>query len=78
MRGQCDILITSDLGSRGLDTLHVDHIILFDFPVNPVDYLHRVGRTARAGHVGRVTALVTKRDQDLATAIKVSSSFLHA
>lgn len=52
--------------------MEVDHVILFDFPMNPVDYLHRIGRTARAGNLGRVTAFVTKNDQDLATAIKVS------
>lgn len=48
-------------------------MILFDFPLNPVDYLHRIGRTARAGRIGRVTALVTKKDRVLADAIKVTS-----
>ena len=48
----------------------VDHVIMFDFPRNPVDYLHRAGRTARAGKSGRVTALVAKADRVLASAIQ--------
>ena len=42
---------------------------MFDFPRNPVDYLHRCGRTARAGSAGQVTALVAKPDKVLANAI---------
>lgn len=38
-------------------------MVNFDFPLNPVDYLHRTGRTARAGAQGRITSLVTRRDQ---------------
>jgi len=38
-------------------------VVNFDFPLNPVDYLHRTGRTARAGARGRITSLVTRRDQ---------------
>ena len=41
-------------------------MVNFDFPYNPVDYLHRTGRTARAGQKGRVTSLVAKGDQVLA------------
>lgn len=52
---------------RGLDIPgDVDHVVNFDFPYNPVDYLHRTGRTARAGKRGRVTSLVAKGDQVLA------------
>lgn len=52
---------------RGLDIPgHVDHVVNFDFPYNPVDYLHRTGRTARAGQKGKVTSLVAKGDQVLA------------
>ena len=43
---------------------------MFDFPRNPVDYLHRAGRTARAGKSGKVTALVAKADRVLASAIQ--------
>ena len=49
---------------RGLDIPgHVDHIVNFDFPRNPVDYIHRSGRTARAGQQGQITSLVYKGDQ---------------
>jgi len=69
------ILVCTDLAARGLDIPEVDHVVMFDFPLNPLDYLHRSGRTARGvsgdrlGN-GRVTALVTKRDRVLATAIE--------
>lgn len=45
--------------------------MLFDFPLNSIDYLHRVGRTARIGTKGTVTSIITKRDQVLAAGIKV-------
>ncbi len=52
------------VGCRGLDVAgHVDHVVNFDFPLNPVDYLHRTGRTARAGATGNVVSLVGRRDQ---------------
>jgi len=67
------ILICTDIGSRGLDTTMVEHVILFDFPLSPLDYLHRIGRTARAGKPGRATSLVTKRDRILAAAIQTAN-----
>ena len=64
------ILVCTDLAARGLDIPSVDHVIMFDFPLNALDYLHRSGRTARGGALsGKVTALVSKRDQVLANAI---------
>ena len=63
-------LVCTDLAARGLDIPDVDHVVMFDFPRNPVDYLHRAGRTARAGKSGRVTALVAKADRVLASAIQ--------
>ncbi|KAK9748714.1 hypothetical protein RND81_02G075200 [Saponaria officinalis] len=67
--GDCPTLVCTDLAARGLD-LDVDHVIMFDFPKNSVDYLHRTGRTARMGAKGKVTSLVTKRDGLLATRIE--------
>ena len=65
------VLVCTDLAARGLDLPHIDHVVMFDFPLNSLDYLHRCGRTARGkdGH-GSVTALVSKRDRVLALAIE--------
>lgn len=68
--GEVPILVCTDVASRGLDFLSVDHVILFDFPLNSIDYLHRIGRTARGGKKGRVTNFVMKRDLVLADAIR--------
>ncbi|MCD9645697.1 hypothetical protein HAX54_034823 [Datura stramonium] len=67
--GDCPTLVCTDLAARGLD-LDVDHVIMFDFPKNSIDYLHRTGRTARMGAKGKVTSLVAKRDLLLATCIE--------
>ena len=64
------ILVCTDLAARGLDIPQVDQVVMFDFPLNAMDYLHRSGRTARGAGRGRVTALVAKRDKVLATAIQ--------
>ncbi|XP_013780020.1 probable ATP-dependent RNA helicase DDX28 isoform X2 [Limulus polyphemus] len=47
--GEVNVLSCTDLGSRGLDTINVQHIINFDFPHHMSDYIHRVGRTGRVG-----------------------------
>lgn len=69
-------MVCSDIAARGLDIPGVDHVVMFDFPLNPIDYLHRAGRTGRLGQgevegavSGRVTAIVAKRDRVLAHAI---------
>ncbi|XP_076934650.1 DEAD-box ATP-dependent RNA helicase 39-like isoform X2 [Bidens hawaiensis] len=67
--GDCPTLVCTDLAARGLD-LDVDHVIMFDFPLNSIDYLHRTGRTARMGAKGKVTSLVTKKDLALATRVE--------
>ncbi|CAB9523648.1 dependent RNA helicase [Seminavis robusta] len=70
------VLVCTDLGARGLDVPQVDHVVMFDFPLNSLDYLHRSGRTARGvadattKGKGKVTALVSKRDKVLAAAIE--------
>ncbi|KAF9926687.1 RNA helicase [Linnemannia zychae] len=65
------ILISTDIASRGVDTTAVQHVVLYDFPVTIVDYLHRVGRTARGGRGGRATSLVGRKDRNLAERIMI-------
>jgi superfamily II DNA/RNA helicase len=70
--GERRILIATDVASRGLDMrVSVEHVILYDFPRNVIDYIHRIGRTARAGSSGYVTAFIGRADQYLAEQIKV-------
>jgi superfamily II DNA/RNA helicase len=56
------ILVTSDLLARGLDIPHVKHILNFDLPYKSEDFLHRIGRTARAGRDGSAVTFVTPTD----------------
>ena len=68
LRSEAHILVTTDLAARGLDQLDVSHVVQFDFAKSAADYVHRCGRTARAGKRGTVTSLVTKSDTELVRA----------
>lgn len=70
LSGTTSILVATDLASRGLDTTFVQHVVHFDFPLQVLDFIHRVGRTARNGRKGKSTALIGKRDRVLADAIE--------
>lgn len=68
--GKVKLLISTDLGSRGLDVEHIDRVINYHLPKEMANYLHRVGRTARAGRKGLVVNLVTERDERLIERVK--------
>jgi len=56
------VLITTDMGSRGLDTISARLVILYDVPFSNIDLIHRLGRTARAGTRGRAVMLLSRKE----------------
>jgi len=59
-----DVLVATDVAARGLDIKNITHIYNYDVPKTPIDYIHRIGRTARAGADGAAITLLTQRDHD--------------
>ena len=57
------ILVATDVAARGLDVPHIEHVINYDLPQCPEDYIHRIGRTARAGAEGSALNLITPADR---------------
>lgn len=64
--GRTPILVATDVAARGLDIPHVTHVINFDLPNDIDDYVHRIGRTGRAGKKGLATAFLSDKDSNLA------------
>ncbi|NLC51198.1 MAG: hypothetical protein GX764_02700 [Firmicutes bacterium] len=60
--GNIEFLVATDVAARGLDITGVTHIINFDIPQDPESYVHRIGRTGRAGQTGLAVTLVTPRE----------------
>jgi superfamily II DNA/RNA helicase len=61
--GDVDLIVCSDVAARGLDIPDVSHVFNFDVPVHAEDYVHRIGRTGRAGKQGIAISIVTRADQ---------------
>ncbi|PCI98421.1 MAG: DNA helicase [Alphaproteobacteria bacterium] len=67
--GKIPLLVCSDVAARGIDVASVSHVFNYDVPGAPDDYVHRVGRTGRAGETGRAWMLVTKYDDKQLNAV---------
>ena len=61
--GKLDLLVCSDVAARGLDIPDVSHVFNFDLPTHSEDYVHRIGRTGRAGKLGTALSIVTRADR---------------
>ncbi len=61
--GAVDLLVCSDVAARGLDIPDVSHVFNFDLPTHAEDYVHRIGRTGRAGKFGVATSIITRSDR---------------
>jgi superfamily II DNA/RNA helicase len=67
---EINVLVASDVAARGLDVKGVSHVINFDVPWQPDDYIHRIGRTGRAGMKGIAITLATREDAEAVSAIE--------
>lgn len=68
--GQTRVLVATDVAARGIDIDSVSHVINYDIPVVPEDYVHRIGRTGRAGNSGRAITLFTTAEESSMRAIE--------
>jgi superfamily II DNA/RNA helicase len=68
--GEVNILVASDVAARGLDIKGVSHVFNFDTPWHPDDYVHRIGRTGRAGAKGRAFTFVSEEDGEAITNVE--------
>ena len=68
--GKIELLAASDVAARGLDIPDVSHVFNYDVPIQAEDYVHRIGRTARAGRSGKAFTITTKSDVKYVDAIE--------
>jgi ATP-dependent RNA helicase RhlE len=68
--GRTNILVATDVAARGIDIDSVSHVINYDIPEAPEDYVHRIGRTGRAGNLGRAITLFTSTEDQSMRAIE--------
>ena len=71
--GSLDVLVATDVAARGLDIEHVSHVVNFDVPSNPDAYVHRIGRTGRAGREGVAITLVEPREHRMLRNIEAAT-----
>jgi ATP-dependent RNA helicase DeaD len=69
-KGKLDILVATDVVARGLDVERISHVINYDIPTDPESYVHRIGRTGRAGRKGEAILFVSNRERRLLNAIE--------
>lgn len=68
--GALDILVATDVAARGLDVERISHVINYDLPIDTESYVHRIGRTGRAGRTGDAISFVTPRERRMLTSIE--------
>ncbi|MEM3127178.1 MAG: C-terminal helicase domain-containing protein, partial [Candidatus Woesearchaeota archaeon] len=68
-KGNIHVLVVTDVAARGLDVKNVTHVFNYDIPRDPSNYIHRIGRTARAGEKGKAISLLSHSDYDFFRAI---------
>jgi ATP-dependent RNA helicase RhlE len=69
-QGRVRVLVATDIAARGLDISELPHVVNFELPHVPEDYVHRIGRTGRAGSPGRAVSLVSRDERDRLRAIE--------
>jgi len=69
-RGTFRVLVATDIAARGIDVANIGHVINYDLPICPEDYIHRIGRTARMKTTGRATSFVTGEEPQQLKAIE--------
>ncbi len=70
--GKAQVLVATDIVARGIDIDGVSHVVNYDFPVNPEDYVHRIGRTGRAEAQGDAISFVPEEDLNLLEILELS------
>ncbi len=68
--GQVRVLVATDIAARGIDVDGISHVVNYDFPLHPEDYVHRIGRTGRAHAVGDAISFVTPEDHGALRALE--------
>jgi ATP-dependent RNA helicase DeaD len=71
--GQIDVLVATDVAARGLDVDRISHVINFDIPYDNESYVHRIGRTGRAGRDGKAILFITPKENRLLRSIEKST-----